>query len=256
MVSLISLLKEVYGGSPKAIIITGRTDINKSMFLNTIEPHVTSDVKIINQDDISQTIDAKRSFIYDTTGQSFKGTLGLVQAAQASGYKVMIITLYTSPIVSFLRNFSRGPKLSKNVILDDWAKVYKNIEDFSNIPNVEFLLVQSEMDKNEVNAVSAFERAFKGNELDEYFKEILQKDPDKFKSSFKKPESKIKSSEDLPDPEMLKVKEEKKKQSEDKFKAATDHLKDQLKEVEKYLKVLKPLNYKESIGHVKNFVKP
>jgi predicted kinase len=279
MISLISLLKEVYGGAPKAIIMTGGAGVGKSTFLNAIEPHLTSDVKIFNPDTfnpeddpkkpnisknsriirtqaIPQAIDAHQSFIYDTTGQNFQETLNVVQAAQAEGYKVMIITLYASPIVSFLRNFSRERKLPKNVVLDNWAKVYKNIEDFSQIPNIEFLLVQTEMSGKEANAVSAFERAFKENALDEYFKEILSKDPDKFRSSFRKPESDIESAEDLPDPETLKAKAEKQKKSEDQFKAAIDHLKEQFKEVEKYLKILKPKNYKEAIGEVKNFVKP
>jgi predicted kinase len=279
MISLISLLKEVYGGAPKAIIMTGGAGVGKSTFLNAIEPHLTSDVKIFNPDTfnpeddpkkpnisknsriirtqaIPQAIDAHQSFIYDTTGQNFQETLNVVQAAQAEGYKVMIITLYASPIVSFLRNFSRERKLPKNVVLDNWAKVYKNIEDFSQIPNIEFLLVQTEMTGKETNAVSAFERAFKENALDEYFKEILSKDPDRFRSSFRKPESDIESAEDLPDPETLKAKAEKQKKSEDQFKAAIDHLKEQFKEVEKYLKILKPKNYKEAIGEVKNFVKP
>ena len=279
MISLISLLKEIYGGAPKAIIMTGGAGVGKSTFLNAIEPHLTSDVKIFNPDTfnpeddptkpnisknsrvirtqaIPQAIEAHQSFIYDTTGQNFQETLNVVQAAQAEGYKVMIITLYASPIVSFLRNFSRERKLPKNVVLDNWAKVYKNIDDFSKIPNIEFLLVQTEMTGKEANAVSAFERAFKENALDEYFKEILSKDPDKFRSSFRKPESDIESAEDLPDPETLKTKAEKQKKSEDQFKAAIDHLKEQFKEVEKYLKILKPKNYKEAIGEVKNFVKP
>ena len=279
MISLVSLLKEVYGGAPKAIIMTGGAGVGKSTFLNAIEPHLTADVKIFNPDTfnpdddpkkpnivknnklirtqaIPKAIQAHQSFIYDTTGQNYQETLNVVQAAQAEGYKVMIITLYSSPIVSFLRNFSRDRSLPRYAVLDNWAKVYKNVEDFSKIPNIEYLLVQSPLSKEEVNAVSAFERAFKGNELDEYFKELLQKDPDKFKSSFRKPESNIEKAEDLPDAETLKAKEEKKKASEDKFKGAIDNIKDQFKEVEKYLKVLKPVNYKEAIGQVKNFVKP
>jgi deoxyadenosine/deoxycytidine kinase len=279
MISLISLLKEVYGGAPKAIIMTGGAGVGKSTFLNAIEPHLTSDVKIFNPDTfnpeddpnkpnitknskiirtqaIPDAIKAHQSFIYDTTGQNYQETLNIVQAAQAEGYKVMIITLYASPIVSFLRNFSRDRKVEKSGVLNSWAQVYKNIEDFSKIPNIEYLLVQSPLSGEEANAVSAFERAFKGNELDEYFKEILAKDPDKFRSSFRKPESDVKSAEDLPDPEALKQQAEKKKQSEDRFKKAVDKIKEQFKEVEKYLKVLKPLNYKEAIGQVKNFVKP
>jgi deoxyadenosine/deoxycytidine kinase len=280
MISLRSLLLEVYGG-PKAIILAGGAGVGKSTFTNTLTPFLPSNFKVFNPDtfnpnddpkapkvsansnairtkEIPKAIQAHQSFIYDTTGQNYQETLNVVQAAQAEGYKVMIITLYASPIVTFLRNFSRDRKVEKNGVLNSWANVYKNVEDYSKIPNVEYLLVQSPLSQKEVNDVSAFERAFKGNELDEYFKDIISKDPEKFQSSNKKPkpESDIQSAEDLPDPETLKAREEKKKASEKRFSDTIKYVKDQFKEVEKYLKVLKPLNYKEAIGQVKNFVKP
>jgi hypothetical protein len=279
MISLVSLLKEVYGNSPKAIIMTGGAGVGKSTFLNAIEPHLTSDVKIFNPDTfnpeddpnkpnisknskiirtqaIPQAISNKQSFIYDTTGQNFQETLNIIQLAQAANYKVMIITLYASPIISFLRNFNRERKLPKNVVLDNWAKVYKNIDNFSKVPNVEFLLVQTEMSPKEKKNVNEFERAYKANDLKEYFKQIMGQDPNRFTSTFRKNPSDINSAEDLPSPEELKAKEEKKKESEKRFSDAIKNLKDQFKEVEKYLKILKPVNYKESIGAVKNFVKP
>jgi hypothetical protein len=84
----------------------------------------------------------------------------------------------------------------------------------------------------------------------------MGQDPNRFTSTFRKNPSDINSAEDLPSPEELKAKEEKKKESEKRFSDAIKNLKDQFKEVEKYLKILKPVNYKESIGAVKNFVKP
>ena len=66
----------------------------------------------------------------------------------------------------------------------------------------------------------------------------------------------IKTSEDLPDPETLKAKEEKKKEAEKKFSDAIKNIKDQFKTVEKFLKILKPLNYREAIDAVKTFAKP
>jgi predicted kinase len=279
MISLLSILNEIYNNSPKAIIMTGAGGIGKSTFLNTIEPHLTSDIKIFNPDTfnpeddpnkpnivkntkiirtqaIPQAIASKQSFVYDTTGQNFPETAKVIQDAQAAGYKVMVITLYGSPIVNFLRNFSRDRKLPKNVVLDNWAKVYKNIDSFSKIPNIEYVLVQTEMSPKEQKNVNEFERAYKSNDLEEYFKQIISQDPERFRSSFSKSPSDVKTADDLPDPEVLKAQEEKKKESEKRFSDAIKNLKDQFKEVEKYLKILKPINFKEAIGQVKNFVKP
>jgi predicted kinase len=279
MISLLSILNEIYNNSPKAIIMTGAGGIGKSTFLNTIEPHLTSDIKIFNPDTfnpeddpnkpnivkntkiirtqaIPQAIASKQSFVYDTTGQNFPETAKVIQDAQAANYKVMVITLYGSPIVNFLRNFSRDRKLPKNVVLDNWAKVYKNIDSFSKIPNIEYVLVQTEMSPKEQKNVNEFERAYKSNDLEEYFKQIISQDPERFRSSFSKSPSDVKTADDLPDPEVLKAQEEKKKESEKRFSDAIKNLKDQFKEVEKYLKILKPINFKEAIGQVKNFVKP
>ena len=85
---------------------------------------------------------------------------------------------------------------------------------------------------------------------------MIQSNPKKFQSSFRKPQTDIETADDLPDPETLKAKEEKKKQSEKRFSDAIKNLKNQFGQVEKYLKVIKPMNYKEAVGAVKTFAKP
>jgi predicted kinase len=192
MISLKSLLLEVYGG-PKAIIMSGAAGMGKSSLLDALGEYIPSNFKIFNPDTfnpeddpkkpnitknsatirkqaIPQAISNKESFIYDTTGQNFQETANIVQAAQQAGYKVMVITLYGSPIVNFLRNFKRDRKLPKDAVLTSWAKVYKNIDDFKKLPNIEYLLVQTELSPEERDEVIEFERAFKGGDLEEYFK--------------------------------------------------------------------------------------
>ena len=166
----------------------------------------------------------------------------------------MMIMLYVSPIVTFLRNFGRERTVPKDAVLNNWAKVYSLIDNYKKIPNLEFVLVQSPVSAEENIQVKQFEEAYKSGELEEYFRNLLKSDPEKYKSSFRKPD--IKSAEDLPDPEELKAKEEKKKQSEQRFSDAIDNIKEQFKEVEKYLKVIKPMDYKGAIGAVKTFAKP
>jgi hypothetical protein len=279
MISLRSLLLEVFNTQPKAIILSGAAGIGKSSLANAIQPHIPADFKVFNPDTfnpeddpkrpniaknskiirtkaIPEAIQNKQNFVYDTTGQNFDETFNVIKSAQDNGYKVMVITLYGSPIVNFLRNFSRDRTLPKDAVLNNWAKVYGLIDRYKKIPNIEYLLVQTELTPEERDEVVKFERAFKGGELEEYFKAMIQKNPKKYQSTFRKPQTDIEKADDLPDPETLKQREEKKKESENRFSDAIKNLKDQFNNVEKYLKVIKPMNYKEAVGAVKTFAKP
>lgn len=256
MISLVSILKEVYNLTPKAIIITGDRGIEKTTFFNIVEPHIPSGTKIIRNQEVPQTINSKQSFIYDTTKQSFEDIVKTIQEAQNAGYQIMVVTLYGSPIVDFLKNFDKNKKLSKNIVLNNWARIYKDIDSFSKIPNTEYLLVQTEMSPDERKKVAEFERAYKSNDLEEYFKQTISQDSGSFKSSINKKPSDIKSAEDLPDPEVLKTKKDIKEKKEKKFSDIIKDLKDQFKQVEKFLKILKPVSYKEAIGKIKDFTKP
>ena len=279
MISLRSILLEVYG-SPKAIILSGAAGIGKSTFADFLTPHIPSNFKTFNPDTfnpeddpkkpniaknsktirtqaIPSAIENKESFIYDATGQNFEETAKIILDAQKAGFKVMVIMFYGSPIINFLRNFSRERKLPKDVVLDNWAKVYRNIQNYKSIPGIEFILVQTELSPTEREEANKFEEALKSKEIEEYFKTLIATDPERFRSSFRKPkDSEIEKAEDLPDPETLKAREEKKKAAEKKFNDAIKNLKDQFKEVEKYLKIIKPIDYKTAIGTVKTFAKP
>lgn len=220
-------------------------------------PNISKNNIIIRTKAIPDAINKKQNFIYDTTGQNFEETAEIVNKAQQNGYKVMVITLYGSPIVSFLRNFNRSRKLPKEVVLNNWAKVYNQISSYKSIPGIEYLVVQTELKPAEKANVDKFEKVLKSGELEDYFKQLIQKDPEKYRSSFRKPQpSDVKTSKDLPDPETLKAKEEKKKAAEKKFSDAVKNIKDQFKTVEKFLKIIKPLNYREAVGAVKTFAKP
>lgn len=277
MVSFKSLLNEIYGG-PKAIIVTGASGVGKSTLItnviktnvpsNFIEfnpdtynpkddpkaPKVLANAKAIKEKGIPQAIANKQSFIYDTTGYKFDVTANLVQQLQQSGYQVMMVMLYASPIVTFLRNFNRERKIQKAVVLENWAKVYRLIDAYNKIPNLEFVLVQSSIKPEEKKATIRFQQALDQNELSEYFKELMGSDPDKFRSSFSKPT--IDGAEDLPDSKEVKKKEQAKKALEDRWDAVMKDLKDQFKEVEKYLKIVKPMDFESVAGAVKTFAKP
>jgi hypothetical protein len=276
MISLRSILLEVYG-KPKAIILAGAGGVGKTSLADVLKPHIPSNFKIFNPDTfnpeddpqrpnviqnsknirtkaIPSAVENKESFVYDTTGQNFEETSKVIFDAQKVGYDVMMIMLYASPIVTFLRNFSRERKIEKSSILNSWAKVYGLMDDYKSIPNLEFILVQSPVSAEETQQVKQFEQAYKSGDLEEYFKDLLKSNPEKFKSSFRK--NKIQSAEDLPDPETLQKREKKKKEYEKKFSDAIKYVKEQFKEVEKYLKIIKPTDYKGAISAVKTFAKP
>lgn len=276
MIKLLPILNEVFGG-PRAIILSGASGVGKSEFTKVIKPHIPADFQEFNPDTFSpdddpkkpnvsknsaairkqaipNAIAGKQNFIYDTTGQNYNETAKVIFDAQQAGYKVMMVMLYASPIVTFLRNFGRERKVEKSGVLTSWAKVYGLIESYSKIPNLEFVLVQTPITPEETQQVKEFEQAYSGNELEEYFRQLVGSDPAKYASSFRKTDTK--DAADLPSPDELKAKEEKKKQSEDRWKKAIDYIKDQFKTVEKYIKILKPVNYEGALGAIKSFAKP
>ena len=60
MISLRSLLLEVFNTTPKAIILSGAAGIGKSSLMNTIQPHIPADFKVFNPDTFNPEDDPKR----------------------------------------------------------------------------------------------------------------------------------------------------------------------------------------------------
>ena len=75
---------------------------------------------ILNNDD----------FILDTTGANTKTLRKIINNKQ---YQFKAVMVYCNPIIVFIRNFSGERKLPKQVLLENWLKVYSHIEEYKNI---------------------------------------------------------------------------------------------------------------------------
>lgn len=69
-----------------------------------------------------------RDFIWDTTGANIKPIKKLIK--ENSDYEFKLIIKLTHPLICFIRNFKRERKVPKQVIFQNWLKVYSQIEDY------------------------------------------------------------------------------------------------------------------------------
>lgn len=215
MIKLLDLLLEV-NGQKKAIVMAGGAGAGKSYFVRQIRPELNKAGWIelnadkyvedkegpmynnlakasnqIDKVDLPQTIKSGKNFIYDTTATNVERISGIKQ----SGYDVMMIMIYTNPIVSFLRNFKRERKVPTVGVLSSWNNIYKNIEIYKKTFGDNFYLVQTDMSEEESNMVDEFKKAYKSDKLKEFFEELLSSG--QFKSTFRKDPTKQKSPEEI-----------------------------------------------------------
>jgi predicted ABC-type ATPase len=125
MIKLLDLLKEAKG-QKKAIIMAGGAGAGKSTFskqlqsdlkkagwtdLNadkyvedpdsTMYNNLGAAASRIDKVDLPNTLEKGQNFLYDTTASNVQR----VQGIKDQGYDIMMVMVYTNPIVSFLRNF-------------------------------------------------------------------------------------------------------------------------------------------------------
>ena len=130
MIKLLDILLEAESKS-KAIIMAGGAGAGKSTFTKQIKPdlekagwvELNADKYIEDKDspmygnlgkassyidktELPNTIKSGTNFIYDTTATNVERISGI----KDSGYDILMVMVYTNPIVSFLRNFKRERK--------------------------------------------------------------------------------------------------------------------------------------------------
>lgn len=260
MIKLSDILKEAAGGK-KAIIMAGSAGAGKSTFVKQIKPelkkagweelnadkyvedeassmykNLTRASQQIEKVDLPTAIKAGKGFIYDTTGANVERAKGIVD----SGYNVMMVMVYTHPIVSFLRNFSRERKVPTIGVLTSWNNVYKNIAEYRSLFGNNFVLTQTGTSQEEETAIKEFENAYKTGKLKEYFSNLLSSG--KFASTFKKDPTKQKTPE-----EIAKSKEQLNKQ--------IDSLASQFDSIEKQVSQLKTADLDQAVSKAKAFIK-
>ena len=260
MIKLLDLLLEAKD-SKKAIIMAGGAGAGKSTFVKQIKPDLQKQAWIelnadkyvedkdssmynnlakasnqIDKVDLPNTIKSGKNFLYDTTGTNVERVSGI----KNSGYDVMMVMVYTNPIVSFLRNFSRERKVPTVGVLSSWNNVYKNIETYKKMFGNNFYLVETGMSTEEEKMVGEFQKAYKSGKLKEFFEGLLSSG--QFKSTFKKDPTKQKSPEEIAKSKALVDKQ-------------IDVLSDQFDTIEKQVEELKTQDMSQVVSKAKSFIK-
>ena len=260
MIKLLDLLMEAQGGK-KAIVMAGGAGAGKSFFVRQIRSdlqkqgwtELNADKYVEDKDspmynnlakassqidkvDLPNTIKSGKNFLYDTTATNVDRIGGIKE----SGYDVMMVMIYTNPIVSFLRNFKRERKVPTVGVLSSWNNIYKNIDTYKKMFGNNFFLVPTELSVEEQKMVDEFEKAHKSNKLKEFFEDILSSG--QFKSSFRKDPTKEKTPE-----EIAKSKELVNKQ--------IDILSDQFDKIEDQVEQLKTSDMNQVVSKAKSFIK-
>lgn len=260
MIKLLDLLMEAQGGK-KAIVMAGGAGAGKSYFVRQIRSdlqkqgwtELNADKYVEDKDsamynnlakassqidkvDLPNTIKSGKNFLYDTTATNVDRIGGIKE----SGYDVMMVMIYTNPIVSFLRNFKRERKVPTVGVLSSWNNIYKNIDTYKKMFGDKFFLVLTELSAEEQKMVDEFEKAHKSNKLKEFFEDILSSG--QFKSSFRKDPTKEKTPE-----EIAKSKELVNKQ--------IDVLSNQFDTIEDQVEKLKTSDMSQVVGKAKSFIK-
>lgn len=260
MIKLLDLLMEAQGGK-KAIVMAGGAGAGKSFFVRQIRSdlqkqgwtELNADKYVEDKDspmynnlakassqidkvDLPNTIKSGKNFLYDTTATNVDRIGGIKE----SGYDVMMVMIYTNPIVSFLRNFKRERKVPTVGVLSSWNNIYKNIDTYKKMFGNNFFLVPTELSVEEKKMVDEFEKAHKSNKLKEFFEDILSSG--QFKSSFRKDPTKEKTPE-----EIAKSKELVNKQ--------IDILSGQFDKIEDQVEQLKTSDMNQVVSKAKSFIK-
>ena len=189
----------------------------------------------IDKKDLPDTVQSGKNFLYDTTATNVERISGI----KDSGYDIMMVMVYTNPIVSFLRNFSRERKVPTVGVLSSWNNVYKNIDTYKKMFGNNFYLVETGKSPEEEKMIGEFEKAFKSKKLKEFFEDLLSSG--QFKSTFKKDPTKQKTPEEIA-----------------KSKAAVekqiDVLSDQFDTIEKQVEQLKTQDMSSVVSKAKSFI--
>lgn len=203
-------------GRPKVLIMAGGAGAGKSYVLDQIR--IPSGVEILNPDKYvegdnvhlsvaSRMVDSEaekkkeegRSFVWDTTASNKEKVVQLIEA----GYDVMMIMVYTHPIVAFISNFQRDRKVPKIGVVSTWTNVYSLVDDYQKLLGDNFKLYVNLRGDKFKKEIEEFNKAAKkgGRGIYDYLNDMMADDPEAYASTFRTPY-------DIEDPEALKAYEE------------------------------------------------
>jgi len=84
----------------------------------------------IFKDDLPDNILSGQDIILDTTGSSFKRMQGINFDLLYYSYDISCHMIYVDPVIALIRNKTRKRILPAFVILNEWCKVYSNINHY------------------------------------------------------------------------------------------------------------------------------
>jgi predicted kinase len=140
----------------------------------------------VTKEKYATLLSQRKNVVIDGTGAAINPVLKKKQELEDLGYETFMIMIWVSPITSLERNVSRGGaggrSLLPQIVLRTWRDVNKNIDEYRNIFNDKFILINNnpEEDKPEFNPEEVKKRFF---------------DTAKAKGKEKTPEEKAKSAE-------------------------------------------------------------
>jgi len=183
-------------GKPKVLVMAGGGGAGKSTFLKQVKldlpvlnpdkyvegdgMHLAAAAKVVEKE-VGELVSQGKSFVWDTTASNPAKVEGLRNA----GYDVMMVMVYTHPLISFLANFERERKIPKMGVLSTWASAYGLIESYKKMLGDNFHLVSNDRGGKYDKQIAAFNSAAqKGGEALSAFLESLDVEA---KSTFSKP---------------------------------------------------------------------
>jgi len=190
---------------PKALVMAGSGGSGKSYVVDQL--NIPEDLEILNPDkyieggdmslgslgaasrkvsnDLKDKVERGESFVYDTTASNPDTIKNFVD----KGYDVMMVMVYTHPVVSLMSNFERDRKLPFSAVFSTWDKVYSLIETYKSMLGSSFFLVDNTRKDKYSKLIDVFNKAAsKGAKgILQFIENLTNTDPDKFKTTFEKP---------------------------------------------------------------------
>lgn len=202
---LIKLLLE-QEGAPKVLVMAGGGGAGKTTFLKQAGiqnvPILNPDKFVEDQDiplaaaskmvekQVDQFTEEGKSFVWDTTASNPQKVRDLL----SKGYEVMMVMVYTHPLISFFSNFERERRIPKAGVFGTWESAYSLIEQYRKMLGENFLLIQNNRGGKYDKQIKDFNQAAgKGPEALKDFLDSLGIDT---KSTFSKPFSLPKDQEE------------------------------------------------------------
>lgn len=122
---------------------------------------------------LPEIIDLNGNFILQNTGANINT---LRKILDTPNYQFKIVVVYCNPIIAFLRNFSRERKVPKQVVLENWLKVYSNLEEYIKLVGRDNIYIyETEYTSKEQTYLNNYSS----------IKEILDNNPGAYHSTFR-----------------------------------------------------------------------